>query len=221
MPAATATRFPGTPAARTGSMRFRLPAGVLGPANRLLNQQFWLWGCDIRRAEGNLLAELGFTKAKSPPESGVDISQYRSSLTPHRTLTLWGFGLWLGDDSLGGIFIPRSGFKPRCTRVALETTDAWQPAWFEGVTDPAGSDDIAVYRHLLVDALEWIAWYEERVLEIAGIDYRRQSLDGWHKAECGAGDVAGRWCEIKLGIEALDQERAPSSPAADSHHLSQ
>lgn len=44
----------------------KLPPKVQHTANALMEQQMWCWGCDVRRADGNLLMLYGAEKRPSP-----------------------------------------------------------------------------------------------------------------------------------------------------------
>jgi len=177
-----------------------LPAEARKPAARLLDQQFWLWGCDIRRVEGNLLTLLGFARLAAPPESGVRISQYRCVLTRSSRMSLWGFGICIDHDALGSLFLPRSGFTPRYARTVLDVTAAWEPGWFERTHGPAAMEDASSCYRLVMEAVAWIAWYEQRVLELAGARHRQRSLDAWPKAVCGCTEIGARWNQICVEV---------------------
>ena len=53
----------------------RLSCALQRRGSALLNQQCWFWGQDVRRAEGNLLLELGFQRQR-PPEEQQGCTQY-------------------------------------------------------------------------------------------------------------------------------------------------
>ncbi len=67
-----------------------LPAAVRASGEALLDQQMWCWGCDVRRAEGNLLAEYGCTKRPSPDPRFHSAYTFPNAL-PGGALTLWGW----------------------------------------------------------------------------------------------------------------------------------
>ena len=90
----------------------KLPEGVFKTGIGLIDQEMWCWGCDVRRAEGNLLTQYGFTKRPSPEP------RYHSAYTlygviPDGTLTLWGWGLWIAAPERGSLFISRDRFRVR------------------------------------------------------------------------------------------------------------
>ena len=90
----------------------------------LLNQQIWCWGRDIEFAEQNLLVQYGFQRIEKPAGSRA-ASIYRLKLSPTKRVVLRGFGIFWGDDRLGGVFLCRFGFAPRLTLDA----DLVRPAW--------------------------------------------------------------------------------------------
>lgn len=72
---------------------------------RLVQQQFWLFGADIRHPEGNLLLELGFRRhraAHSSPGSSCYV-WCREALSIH----LWGFGCCLTTSGMDRIYLSR------------------------------------------------------------------------------------------------------------------
>lgn len=206
------------PEARPGGSRpFGLPPRILKPANRLLEQQFWLWGCDIRRAEGNILAHLGFEKLKAPPATGLTISQYRVPLSITSTLALWGFGVCLSDDLEGSVFVPRAGLRPRFRCAAICTDAAWEPTWFERMPLPCSNGEVAASYRLTGQLIDWIAWYEGRVLEIAGPAYRQRSIEAWKRPIANAAPLADQWRDVGVVLQRHSLEQCPDAgPAAHS-----
>lgn len=178
----------------------RLPPAVLKPANRLLEQQFWLWGCDIRRPEGNILSQLGFEKVKAPAETGLNTSQYRCPLSITCTIALWGFGVCVSDSSHGSVFVPRAGLRPRYCQSTLDTTSAWEPAWFERILLGETNRDLVPCYHLVGQLIDWIAWYECRVLEIAGQAHRQRSIETWKRPVVDHAPLAQQWLQLGLAI---------------------
>ena len=70
--------------------RLSLPREARFAARELLAQQCWCWGRDVKRAEGNLLLEYGFTR-KRAPQNEPDATNY-TLRCGSATLRLWGFG---------------------------------------------------------------------------------------------------------------------------------
>lgn len=201
----------GNPSGAAGP--FRLPPDILKPANRLLEQQFWLWGCDIRRQESNILLHLGFEKIKAPAATGLKTSQYRCPLSTTRAIALWGFGVCLCDSTLGSIFVPRAGLYPRWCQPVLDTATAWEPAWFGRIPLPATGREIVPCYKLVRELIDWIEWYEDRTLEIAGVAYRQRSLDARQRPAGDATDLRGQWLELGAAIR---NARSLETPADDA-----
>lgn len=162
----------------------------------LLNQQFWLWGRDIRRAGGNLLIDHGF--AKCPPPVGLAVpSRYELTFPNDARLTLWGFGLLYSDPSSGGLFLSRMKLTPRLAPPLMEI---WSPTNLPALEQPATRDEWERVRHGLVPALHWIAAYEQWITLNYGEVYRQQCLDGWHRPVCQSAETATQWTKLAAAV---------------------
>ena len=179
--------------------RVYLPAPVQRQGRILLNQQCWLWGQDVRRAEGNLLLDFGFERLRAPEEI-TGSSQYTLALDKNDFLRLWGFGLFYGCER-GGIYINRYDFTPR---LAWATRKGWQSAE-EMRSLPAASDTL-----LLEKAIGWIADYEQWVLKNYGKVYRTACLAGWGK--CGLPDsgLPAAWKALARELALCSTQHAAS-----------
>jgi len=162
----------------------------------LLNQQCWLWGQDIKRAEGNLLLLHGFERLRAPAgQSGS--SQYtlrvgvagENGLEEPLQVRLWGFGVYFGRER--GIFVNRFEFMPR----AAELADLWQG---REMTQLRRARDLA----LLPPALRWIASYEAWARDDFGVAYRRACLRDWEAAVGDPGSITVAWRELASDVEA-------------------
>jgi hypothetical protein len=191
----------------------RLPGATHRLATRLLAQQFWLFGWDIRRAEGNLLVEFGFQKHRPPDGSRVMASRYTCVFPDQRAVVLWGFGLYWHDPALGGMYLPRSAFSPLVRTCTELPSDAWDPDHIDGLAPARTVLARDRRRILLLDALGWIREYERAVAALAGIAYRSQAVQGW-KRPCGAAiELPSQWQGIIDAVAAI-----PCRGAASSHH---
>jgi hypothetical protein len=97
--------------------RVYIPALVRRQGRILLNQQCWLWGQDVRRAEGNLLLDFGFERLRAPEEI-TGSSQYTLALGKNDFLRLWGFGLFM--EASGEAFISTAMTSLRGSHRQLE-----------------------------------------------------------------------------------------------------
>lgn len=143
-------------------------------AAELLNQQIWCWGRDIECADGNLLVQYGFQRIEKPLASRA-ASFYRLELSPTVRVAVRGFGLFIGDDRWGGMFLRRYEFRPQFTPAS----DLARPAWLSDDLPPLvlpRPHELARCQRLLIQLTDWIRAYEVWIGERVGIAYRRETL---------------------------------------------
>lgn len=188
---------------------FCLPAVQRRKADSLLNQQFWLWGQDIRRREDNLLLSYGFTRLR-PPADIQGSNRYVLRLDDHRVVVLWGFGFFYGLRDRGGVYISRTHLAPLITPGWEPPADVWQPSDVPPYRSPEGPDDWSRISPLLVDALQWISAYESRILDELGAEYRQACLADWKRPVCSACEIPERWlCVARQYEDTLRQTMHP------------
>ncbi len=152
-----------------------LPARVQQHGAELLHLQCWLWGCDIRRPEGNLLLEYGFSRQR-PPAGAAGSSAYLWKAEPDIAIVLWGFGAFCGSPVNGGVYLRRYEFAPRYVpRIEMRRLP-WLPDQVRAAVIPAEPDVQRQMGQQFTSLLEWIARYETWVLESCGLEYRRQCV---------------------------------------------
>lgn len=169
---------------------------------RLMHQQFWLWGCDVRRAEGNLLTLQGFAKTRPPAGAHCATSRYRHTVMGTIELTLWGFGLLAQRPGDGALFLPRLSLRPRCASCGAAIDGRWDPHDFEDFRRPADACDHRRVRLLLADLLTWLADYEREVIQEAGLAFRAASIAAWKRPVGPAHEVPDRWDALAAAIGA-------------------
>lgn len=179
-----------------------LPAPVRRQGTALLNQQFWLWGQDIRRAEGNALLRHGFTRQR-PPAGVRGSSAYTLDLGAGRAVTLWGFGFAYRDPAAGSLYVSRFRLAP----LLLGTpgnglSQVWEPTRLPPRRKPTSADDWARAHALLVPALRWVSAYEHWVVAVLGLEYRQACVAAWRRPMCQAEQVAGRWQRLASRCDA-------------------
>jgi hypothetical protein len=150
-----------------------MPARLQKHGAELLHFQCWLWGCDIRRAEGNLLLEYGFSRQR-PPVGAAGSSAYLLSLAPDAVLVLWGFGAFCGDPGTGGVYLKRYEFTPVFVAHLNAHRLPWLPDQLRPVALPAEPGARQRMHRQFVTLIEWIAQYERWVRDSCGLAYRRQ-----------------------------------------------
>ena len=159
-------------------------------AANLLNQQIWCWGRDIESIEGNVLVRYGFQRLARPAVRD-ESSQYRLEFSQSSRIILRGFGVFYGDDQLGGVFLPRFKFTP----LLLSASDVPRLLWSEedlplldsAIRDTTIRDTTQIYsleclRQLLKKVVDWIADYEVWIQKHFGSAFRQHSIHDWkHK----------------------------------------
>jgi hypothetical protein len=149
-----------------------LPDSLRREGQVLLHQQCWNWGYDVRRPEGNILIEYGFTRVR-PPGTVQGSSQY--TWNGPLTVRLWGFGFFAGRTLDRGIHVNRYEFLPRLAKM---DQDVWEPAVLQSQCPHARG---RACLGLLATALRWMRDYEAWVLRQCGVQYRRRALAQWNK----------------------------------------
>lgn len=144
----------------------------------LLSQQVWCWGRDILRPEGNWLLEIGFDRLAAPADRENCSSVYTLQLPQGRRVVLRGFGVFYGDDRLGGVFLPRYEFRPQYTPVAVLECPPWTNQELPKLSAPNCSQRDACVA-LVSGLIAWIADYEQTIVERLGVEYRRSTLADW------------------------------------------
>lgn len=181
-----------------------LPAAVRRRGTSLLNQQFWLWGQDIRRPAGNLLLRHGFERTRPP--DGVQGSRcYTLRLDAHRTVVLWGFGIFYGDRAHGGLYLSRFGLVPLLLESGQPPVAVWTPTHLPQCALPADEDEWLRARPLLIAALRWISGYESWILKEMGSAYRHDCLAAWSHPVCTADASAALWLRLAQRCDATLQ----------------
>lgn len=189
----------------------RLPAEVRRHGTVLLNQQFWLWGQDIRRPEGNALLLRGFVQER-PPADLRGSTRYELALGSDRVVVLWGFGLFYGDRELGGLYLGRFRLAPRlCPQDTPR--GVWEPSRLPRIVPPADADDRRRAGALLVAALRWVAAYEAWASDALGAEHRRRSVDAWRRPACRPEEIVAAWTRLAHRCHAsavrADRRRTP------------
>lgn len=172
----------------------------------LWQQQFWLWGQDIKRAEGNLLLDRGFTRQR-PPDGVTGSSAYALDLGDGRALALWGFGLLVSDPACGGLYVARADLKPRLLASVAGLTNVWRPDQVPPHQRPGSPEAQAVSWRLLAAGLAWVGRYEAWVRDTQGEAYRAGCLCRWPKAVGRSADLATRWAELAAQAAVISRQR--------------
>ena len=186
-----------------------LPHSLQKQAEMLFEQQMWCWGCDVRREAGNLLLAYGFRKR--PALESRTSSAYTCLLHPDGALTLWGWGLWIAAQGCGSLLISRDGFRLRGCAEAIYEPQAWREADLLPSVAPVRMAQEYAADTLLVQALTWIALYEDWLTTQVEPTYRTCALAAWpQRRRCKGGvpahEMAARWALLahSLSMEYLN-----------------
>ncbi|MEO1526157.1 MAG: hypothetical protein AAFX06_12025 [Planctomycetota bacterium] len=171
-------------------------------ASGLMSQQLWCFGQDVKRPEGNWLVELGFHRTP-PPEKRKDCaSLYTLDLSEKQRIVLRGFGVFLGDDSFGGLFIERYCFRPLLSTEAC-LVKAWACEDLPDLHPPKPEQDPSVHAMLLT-LVDWLISYEAETMSRLGIGYRQRTLQSWNNGErwsTSAEDMIQLWKRLFAAIQ--------------------
>ncbi len=156
-----------------------------------MNQQCWCWGCDVRRAQGNLLLAFGFERIR-PPVDVDGASRYRIAMSSKHELTLWGFGALISND-VNGVFLGRFQFEPKLCKPQFDTYTCWTPTDLPPRVRPTMAGDLILTGALCAQLFEFISEYESWVAEQVGIGYRQRTINEFKDATLAAREAKLQW----------------------------
>ncbi len=175
---------------------------LISRASRLLSQQVWCWGRDIERSEGNWLMEIGFDRIE--PEFKCDHcdSIYTLELPNGKRVMLRAFGVFYGNDQKEGIYLPRYDFLPKYSRRLNIKNPPWEKKDLPKLNFP-NNLEVSNCTFLVSELVNWIRTYEENVVNILGLDYRKSTLLEWIKIRglvIPAEDMVSEWKFLETQI---------------------
>lgn len=177
-----------------------LPRAIRKRGTALLDQQMWLFGCDIRRTEGNALVEYGFQRIR-PPQPERASSRYELRRSDGTSVLLWAFGIYFSEDESEGLFLRRYEFSPRLMSAPQA---AWKPEDLPPPRLPASKAQSLQMSALLRKALYWLAEYELWALERLSAPYRAACLSAWPKRVTpDPAETPQAWRELAQACERL------------------
>lgn len=187
-----------------------IPPAARAEAARLIDQQMWCWGCDVRRAGGNLLLAYGMMRHPSPDPR---FHSAYIALCEDCALTLWGWGIWVASAE-GALFIDRARFRAGWRAEGPRIPEAWSPVDLPPTAPPADSAQADHARDLLARALAWISDYERWVLATLGDSYRAEALAAWpgrRRGNNGESALPGAWDALRAALSVTSAARAAAS----------
>jgi hypothetical protein len=181
-----------------------LPKSIQELGRALFHQQLWCWGQDVVQLQPNGLIQYGFER-HPPPAGSQSSSCYARTHPSGRSVALWGFGMFFGNRSRGGIgmFLRRYGFAPRVIPQSLPPTNIWDPAQMPGAWLPRTSEEAAAMKELLPEAVAWVGGYEQWIHDRFGIGYREATLERWPDPKFSADRMPEAWKELARACRSL------------------
>lgn len=144
--------------------------------NRLVDQQFWLFGQDVVADEGNRLLAFGGERLAATQRGKAACYRLPISLHANAYLYLWGFGALHTVDGSAVAFLQRATGKIKQPPVAR------QPATYEHAT----AENFLKWKTATVQSdcllrpiAQWIAAYERWVRDFYGAETRRDNVSSW------------------------------------------
>ena len=174
---------------------FSSDKALISQAARLLSQQVWCWGRDIERSDGNWLMEIGFERIEPTFKCEDCDSIYSLKLPTGKRVMLRAFGVFYGNDQKEGIYLPRYDFLPKYSRRLNIKNPPWEKKDLPKLNFPKNSE-ITNCVTLVSELVNWIRTYEENVVNVLGIDYRKSTLLEWIKIRgliIPAEDMVSEW----------------------------
>ena len=168
-----------------------LPGELRTAGKKLLNQQCWCWGRDIRYKPGNLLLRYGFSRFRVP-EGRQGSSAYTLELGEH-SIVVWGWGVWYGDGREENLYLPRHTMRPELMAPGGPPSTVWSLEALPATRLPRRAEDWRRVRGLLQGCCAWLAEYELWIVATAGLPYRCDCVARWHKAAIPAEIMADQW----------------------------
>lgn len=164
---------------------------------QLVQQQFWLFGADIRRSTGNLLLELGFARYRAPdPTQGS--SCYAAPKTDAEAVHLWGFGCCLTSADEERIFLSRHRARARRMPATVTLECLHSVPKLHSLCRSELDDRLPLQQAAL---LRWFGSYERMALAQTGLAEREATLAQLaHRQVCPAAEIAARWDALAEAI---------------------
>jgi hypothetical protein len=176
-------------------------------AERLFDQQLWLWNHDVRHPSGNLLLAYGFACDCGPVAGGtLSSSAYSLGMESGRLMRVCESGMFVttapGEPTGSGVYVRRLGFEPRRTEGVRIDPNSCVPLQATKVRSPVSPGEWREACAALSEALFGVAAYEDWVLVHFGISYRRDCLTTRGSGLCAwrsatpIQETAGAWREL-------------------------
>ncbi len=136
--------------------------------------QMWCLGCDIRRRDGNLLLECGFSRRR-PTGKITGSSYYFKEIDPVHTMHLWGFAVVITTQECG-LCLRRYERIPLFSQKAEVNQNAWRPQDIPKFKEPREEQEKEKATALLKRCVSELIKYEARIQHMKEPQYRSYCL---------------------------------------------
>jgi hypothetical protein len=186
------------------SLSQALPPDVRREGERLFDVSMWCIGRDVSH-EGNLLLRRGLTR-EGIPAGQQGTSAYSGELPGGGAFTLWGFGA-LCHVCGEAVYVPRDGFSPALVDEARVAWPVFQASGLGGaLREPATACEHQAARIAVVALADWLAGYEEWVVQSMGSGWRHECIAARRKASPVPVELlAAAWRRLAERVGALEQ----------------
>jgi len=202
---------------------YQLPRTTRTRAERLFDQQLWLWNHDVKHPSGNLLLAYGFTCECGPTVGGtLSSSAYSLAMETGRLMRVCESGMFVSTVSSEpkgtGVYVRRLGFEPRRTEGVRIDPNSCVPLQATKERAPISPGEWREACSALSEALTGVAAYEDWVLVHFGIAYRRECLTTRGSGMCAwrsatpIQETAGAWRELADWYRAASGQGGGGAP---------
>jgi len=149
-------------------------------ASELSHQQLYVLGRDIESKHGNLLMQYGARKTCAPASCAVSLYSFR--LAGGYRLALRGFGVFIGSNRIGGLFMHRYKIEPRWMPNARFEPIAWLPNQMPR-TRKVRTWESEAAMELVSQVFNFVQNYESWIRDQFGKHYRIGQLAAFQRLE--------------------------------------
>jgi hypothetical protein len=139
----------------------------------------------------------GFSRQR-PPEEEKGSSAYLLQHDPDTLVVLWGFGVFYGSPTTGGIHLGRYGFTPEIVPWLNTTMVPWLPEQLVIAELPCTHTAQQWVESQFIEALRWIAGYEAWVSATYGLEYRQRCVAAWKQQQTPAERLVDAWNQLAV-----------------------
>ena len=180
---------------------------------KLFDLQMWCFGCDVKRGEGNLLLQSGFTRSRPLGEMGGS-THYEKIFDSDKSVHLWGFAVVISAGSIGSLCLRRYERVPTYLADKKIERDFWRPHELPKFKAPVSTIDIKRSQELLKICADQLLNYETKVAELVQPGYRRLCVETRRKERktLKQTSLSNGWTELSMILSKSRSEGSTMPP---------